>query len=51
VDGTFDIGATRRVSADMVVTLDDGTSMSLRQHLDDIAENERLVEAVRSCPI
>ena len=51
VDGTVDIGATRRVSADMVVTLDDGTSMSLRQHLDDIAENERLVEAVRSCPI
>jgi hypothetical protein len=51
VDGTVDIGATRRVSADMMVTLDDGTSMSLRQHLDDIAENERLVEAVRSCPI
>jgi len=50
-DGTVDIGATRRVSADMMVTLDDGTSMSLRQHLDDIAENERLVEAVRSCPI
>jgi hypothetical protein len=51
VDGTLDIGANRRVSADMMVTLDDGTSMSLRQHLDDIAENERLVEAVRSCPI
>jgi len=48
-DGTYDIGASRRVSGDMMVGLDDGTSMSLRNHLDDIAENEKLVQAVRSC--
>ena len=51
VDGTYDIGASRRVSGGMMVGLDDGTSMSLSKHLDDIAENERVVEAVRSCPI
>jgi len=51
VDGTYDIGASRRVSGDMMVGLDDGTSMSLRGHLDDIAENEKLVEAVRGCAI
>tara|TARA_R110000744_G_scaffold247892_1_gene364341 strand:- start:2546 stop:4495 length:1950 start_codon:yes stop_codon:yes gene_type:complete len=51
VDGTFDIGANRRVSGDMKITLDDGTSMTLREHLDDIKENERVVEAVRSCAI
>jgi hypothetical protein len=51
VDGTFDIGATRRVSGDMMVTLDDGTSLNLRDHLDDIKKNEELVEAIRSCPI
>ena len=51
VDGTLDIGATRRVSSEMVVTLDDGVSMTLRNHLDDIKKNEDLVEAIRSCPI
>jgi hypothetical protein len=51
VDGTYDIGASRRVSGDMQVGLDDGPSMSLREHLDDIVENEKVVEAVRSCAI
>lgn len=51
VDGTLDIGATRRVSSEMVVALDDGVSMTLRKHLDDIKKNEDLVEAIRSCPI
>jgi hypothetical protein len=50
-DGTYDIGASRRVSGDMKVALDDGTIMSLRDHLKDIAENEKVVEAVRSCAI
>ena len=49
--GTYDIGASRRVSGDMKVALDDGTIMSLRDHLKDIAENEKVVEAVRSCAI
>lgn len=50
-DGTFDIGAARRVSGDMMVGLDDGTSMKLSDHLDDIKKNEEMVETVRSCPI
>ena len=50
-DGTYDIGASRRVSGEMMVGLDDGTSRSLRGHLDDIAENEKLVEAVKVCSI
>ena len=50
-DGTFDIGASRRVSGDMMVAIDDGPSMSLRNHLDDIKKNEQMVEAVRSCPL
>ena len=48
-DGTYDIGASRRVSGTMMVGLDDGTSRSLRGHLDDIVENEKLVEAVKVC--
>jgi hypothetical protein len=51
VDGTYDIGADTRVSGDMVVALDDGASMTLRDHLADIRENERVVEAMRSCAI
>jgi hypothetical protein len=51
VDGTYDIGASRRVSGDMMVGLDDGTSMKLKDHLEDIRKNEEMVEVVRSCPI
>lgn len=50
-DGTYDIGAKARVSGDLMVSLDDGTSMSLRDHLADIRENERVVAAMRSCVI
>lgn len=47
---TVDIGTKTPVSLDFKVPLDEG-ELSVREILDDLAEDKRLEEAVRSCAI
>jgi len=50
-DGKFDIGLPERVSGDLRVAFDDNTSITLKDMLSDLKEDDKLLAAIKGCAL